>query len=130
MSAAPSIADIERLAERAFLALPGAVRDRCATLVVRVEDEADAETLAAMQMDDPFELTGLYDGVPLTDKSVSDPVPQADIVWLYRLAILWEWIDRGDVTLEELVTHVLVHEIAHHLGWSDEDIAAVDRWWE
>lgn len=130
MSAAPSIADIERLAERAFLALPGAVRDRCATLVVRVEDEADAETLAAMQMDDPFELTGLYDGVPLTDKSVSDPVPQADIVWLYRLAILWEWIDRGDVTLEELVTHVLIHEIAHHLGWSDEDIAAVDRWWE
>lgn len=130
MSAAPSIADIERLAEQAFLALPEAVRDRCATLVVRVEDEADAETLAAMQMDDPFELTGLYDGVPLTDKSVSDPVPQTDIVWLYRLAILWEWIDRSDVTLEELVTHVLIHEIAHHLGWSDEDIAAVDRWWE
>ena len=130
MSAAPSIADIERLAEKAFLAMPDAVRARCTTLVVRVEDEADAQTLASMGMDDPYDLTGLYDGIPWTEKSVSDPVPQADIVWLYRRAILWEWIERGDVTLEELVTHVLVHEIAHHMGWSDDDIAAIDRWWE
>jgi len=130
MSAAPSIADIERLAEKAFLAMPDAVRARCTTLVVRVEDEADAQTLASMGMDDPYDLTGLYDGIPWTEKSVSDPVPQADVVRLYRLAILWEWIDRGDVTLEELVTHVLVHEIAHHMGWSDDDIAAIDRWWE
>ena len=121
---------MERLAEQAFLALPDPVRAACGTLVVRVVEEADDETLAAMEMDNPYDLTGLYDGVPLTEKSVSDPVPQADIVWLYRRAILWEWIERGDVTLEELVTHVLVHEIAHHMGWSDDDIAAIDRWWE
>jgi len=130
MTAAPSIADLERLAEQAFLALPDAVRAACSTLIVRVEEEADAETLAAMAIDNPYDLTGLYDGIPLVDKSVADPVPRADVVWLYRRAILWEWIDRGDVTLEELVTHVLVHEIAHHMGWSDDDIAAIDRWWE
>jgi predicted Zn-dependent protease with MMP-like domain len=130
MARAPSIAELEKLAEKAFLALPDAVRARCDTLIVRVEEEADEETLLSMQMDNPYELTGLYDGVPLTEKSVSDPVPRADVVWLYRRAILWEWIERGDVTLEELVTHVLVHEIAHHMGWSDDDIAAIDRWWE
>lgn len=130
MTSAPSIADLERLAEQAFLALPASVRAACGTLIVRVEEEADEETLAAMQIDNPYDLTGLYDGIPLIDKSVSDPVPRPDVVWLYRRAILWEWVDRGDVTLEELVTHVLVHEIAHHMGWSDDDIAAIDRWWE
>ena len=130
MSHAPTVADIERLAERAFLAIPAAVRARCDTLIIRVEEEADDETLAAMGIGNPYDLTGLYDGVPLTEKSVADPVPQTDVVWLYRRAILWEWIERGDVSLEELVTHVLVHEIAHHLGWSDEDIARIDRWWE
>ena len=130
MSHAPTVADIESLAERAFLAIPAAVRARCDTLIIRVEEEADDETLAAMGIGNPYDLTGLYDGVPLTEKSVADPVPHTDVVWLYRRAILWEWIERGDVSLEELVTHVLVHEIAHHLGWSDEDIARIDRWWE
>ena len=130
MSTAPSIPDIERLAETAFLAIPQAIRAHCGTLIVRVVEEADDETLAAMGIDNPYELTGMYDGVPLTEKSVSDPVPHTDIVWLYRRAILWEWVERGDVTLEKLVTHVLIHEIAHHLGWSDDDIAAIDRWWE
>ena len=130
MALAPSIAELDHLAEQAFLALPDAVRANCTTLIVRVEEEADEETLAAMEIDNPYELTGLYDGVPLTEKSVADPVPRTDVVWLYRRAILWEWVERGDVTLEELVTHVLVHEIAHHLGWTDDDIAAVDRWWE
>jgi predicted Zn-dependent protease with MMP-like domain len=130
MALAPSIAELDRLAEQAFLALPDAVRANCTTLIVRVEEEADEETLAAMEIDNPYELTGLYDGVPLTEKSVADPVPRTDVVWLYRRAILWEWVERGDVTLEELVTHVLVHEIAHHLGWTDDEIAEVDRWWE
>jgi len=130
MTKAPSIDDLDRLAGNAFLALPDAVRARCDTLIIQVVEEADAAILAGMGIDNPYDLTGLYDGVPLTEKSVSDPVPQTDVVWLYRRAILWEWIDRGDVTLEALVTHILVHEIAHHLGWSDEDIAAIDRWWE
>ena len=130
MTPAPSIADLESLAKQAFLALPDAVRERCDTLIIRVEEEADDETLAGMRIENPYDLTGLYDGVPLTEKSVADPVPRADVVWLYRRAILWEWIERADVTLEELVTHVLVHEIAHHFGWSDDEIARIDRWWE
>ncbi len=130
MSTAPSIADLERLAEAAFLGIPDHIRRHCGSIIVRVEEEADDETLADMGIEHPYDLTGLYDGIPLTEKSVSDPVPRADVVWLYRRAILWEWIERGDVTLEALVTHVLVHEVAHHLGWSDDDIAAIDRWWE
>lgn len=130
MKQAPTIPDLERLADTAFQSLPDAIRAQCGNLIIRVEEEADAETLAAMEIDHPCDLTGLYDGIPLTEKSVTDPMPQPDVVWLYRRAILWEWIDRGDVTLEDLVTHILVHEIAHHLGWSDEDIAKIDRWWE
>jgi len=130
MTPAPSIADLERITETAFLALPDAVRARCDTLVIRVEEEANEETLAAMGIENPYDLTGLYDGIPLTEKSISDPLPHPDVVLLYRRAILWEWIDRGDVTLEALTTHVLIHEIAHHLGWTDDDIAAIDRWWE
>ena len=130
MSIAPSIADLEHLAKSAFLAIPAPIRAHCGTLIVRVEEEADHKTLREMGIDNPYDLTGLYDGVPLTEKSVSNPIPQTDIVYLYRRAILWEWIEREDVTLEALVTHVLIHEIAHHFGWSDEDIAAIDQWWE
>ena len=81
-----------------------------------------------MEIDDPFELTGLYDGIALTQKSVFDQPEGPDIVWLFRRPILEEWIDRGDIALGALVAHVLVHEIAHHLGWSDDDIRAVDDW--
>ena len=80
--------------------------------------------------EDPFELTGLYDGVALTARGVDDLPGPPDTVWLFRRPILDEWIDRGDVALEALVAHVLVHELAHHFGWSDEDIATIDRWWE
>jgi hypothetical protein len=73
---------------------------------------------------------GLYDGVPLTEKSVSDQPQQPDAIWLFRRPILDEWADRGNVTLAELVSHVMVHELAHHFGWSDDDIARIDPWWE
>ena len=86
--------------------------------------------LDELGIDDPFELTGLYDGMPLTEKSVMDQFPRADMIWLFRRAILDEWIERGNVDLRDLVAHVLVHELAHHFGWSDDDIAAIDRWWE
>lgn len=86
--------------------------------------------LAGLGIEDPFELTGLYDGIPLTEKSVMDQPMGPDTVWLFRRAILDEWVDRGNVTLRELVAHVTVHEFAHHFGWSDDDIAAIDPWWE
>ena len=86
--------------------------------------------LEDLEIDDPTDLTGLYDGVPMTQKSVMDPDPYPDVIWLFREPILAEWRARGDVTLSHLVAHVVVHELAHHFGWSDDDIAAIDRWWE
>lgn len=99
-------------------------------VLVRVSDWPPADVLKQMGIDDPLELTGLYDGVPLTCKSISDPAPLPDTVWLYREPILDEWRTRGDVSLTRLVSHVTVHEFAHHFGWSDADIATIDRWWE
>lgn len=127
-SLAPSLADMERLADRAFTALPDEVRTACAGLAIRVVDFAPDEILREMEIEDPFELTGLYDGIALTEKSVFHQPTRPDIVWLFRRPILEEWIERGDVALDALVSHVLVHEIAHHLGWSDDDIRAIDDW--
>lgn len=125
---APALADIERLARAAYADLPPEVRRVCEGLLIRVADFAPDDVLDDLGIDDAFELTGLYDGAALTGRSVLDQPTGPDTVWLYRRAILEEWIERGDVPLDRLVAHVLVHEIAHHLGWSDEDIRAVDDW--
>jgi predicted Zn-dependent protease with MMP-like domain len=127
---APDAEVIETLARAALDALPPQFRPGAAALVLRVVDLAPDEVLEAMEIEDPFELTGLYDGIPLTEKSVMDQPQQPDTVWLYRRAILDEWIGRGDVSLGDLVANVVVHEVAHHFGWSDAQIAAIDRWWE
>lgn len=127
---APSAEDIHALAIATVEALPAPLRGLAMQVAIRVEEFASPEILDEMQIEDPFELTGLYDGIPLTEKSSFDQPMQPDTVWLYRRAILDEWIARGDVTLAELVAHVTIHEFAHHFGWSDDDIAAVDRWWE
>ncbi len=126
---APDAADIERLAHETVATLPEAFRAAAQAVVLRIEDVAPDDILRDMQIADPFELTGLYDGVPLTHKSVSDPEVRPDTIWLFRRAILDEWVARGDVTLAELVGHVMVHELAHHFGWSDDDIATIDEWW-
>jgi len=91
-----------------------------------VEDFAADEVLDQLGIEDAFELTGLYQGVNLAERSVLDPVVQPSQVFLYRRPILDEWAERGDVTLYELVTHVLVHEIGHHFGLSDDDIDRVE----
>ena len=127
---APSLDDFARLAREAFDALPEPFRSLAGEVVIRIDDFADDETLALMEMEDPFELTGLYDGIPLTEKSTADQVIKPDVIWLFRRPILDEWAERGDVSIQELVSHVVVHELAHHFGWSDEDIAKIDRWWE
>ncbi|TPE52938.1 metallopeptidase family protein [Amaricoccus solimangrovi] len=125
---APGLAEFEELARRALAALPREVRAACADLAIRVADFAEEAVLREMGIEDPFDLTGLYDGVPLTERSVFDQPTRPDTVWLFRRPILEEWIERGDVALDHLVAHVLVHELAHHLGWSDDDIRAVDDW--
>lgn len=121
----PSLDDIETLARAAWAALPPAFRAMAGDIVFRIEDFADDETLDAMGIDNPFELTGLYAGVDLTRQSISDPTPSIPMVFLYRRAILDEWIERGDVALADLVAHVLVHEIGHHFGLDDDQIDAL-----
>ena len=125
---APSLADFEAMAQTALAAMPPLFTGRLGRLIVRVADFAPEEVLREMGIEDPFELTGLYDGVALTHQS-NDELPSAPpAVWLFRRPILDEWAARGDVELERLIAHVLVHEIAHHFGYDDDDIAAIDDW--
>ncbi|QIK40032.1 metallopeptidase family protein [Pontivivens nitratireducens] len=124
----PGLPEIAAMAQAVREALPEDMRRMCADLVVRVEDFADDETLEEMGIASPYELTGLYSGIPLTEKSVADQGYGPDTVYLYRRAILEEWIERGDVGLEHLVGHVLIHEIAHHFGWSDAQLHAIEDW--
>lgn len=123
---APSLDDFAKLAEAAFASLPDAFRKMAGEVIFRVQDFADPDVLAELGIEDAFELTGLYQGVDLTQRSVFDPTPLASHVFLYRRPILDEWAENGEVTLEELVAHVLVHEIGHHFGLSDAQIHAIE----
>lgn len=123
---APSLDDFAALAEQAFAGLPEAFRSLTGDVIFRVEEFAEAEVLEELGIEDAFELSGLYHGVDLARRSVLDPSPHPSMVFLYRRPILDEWAERGDVTLLELVTHVLVHEIGHHFGLSDDDIDAIE----
>ena len=127
---APDAGEIEDMARAAIAALPQAYRAAAEAVALRVEDFAPDDMLDDLGIDDVFELTGLYDGVPLTEKSVMDQPDRPDAIWLFRRAILDEWAARGDIALYDLVAHVYIHELAHHFGWTDEQIAAIDRWWE
>jgi len=121
-AAAPTLDDFAALAEDALRTLPQPFRRLAGEVRMVVEDFADDDVLDGLGIEDPFELTGLYQGVNLADRSVLDPTPHLSQVRLYRRPILDEWAERGDVTLGELVAHVLVHEIGHHFGLSDADI--------
>ena len=124
---APSLDDLAALAEAAFAALPDDFRKMTGDVIFRVDDFAAKEVLDELGIEDAFELTGLYQGVDIGRRTVFDPSPQPSMIFLYRRAILDEWVDRGDVTLAQLVSHVLVHEIGHHFGLSDDDIDAIER---
>ena len=121
----PSANEIEALARSALAALPEPFASQLDGVVLQIEDFADAETLRAMEIDDPFDLTGIYEGIPLTERSVELSGNLPDRVRLFRRPILDEWAD-GDDTLEHLVAHVLVHEIGHHFGLSDDDMHALE----
>lgn len=126
---APDAADIEAMALAAVEALPETFRGPARAVALRVEDFASDDMLDGLDIESPFDLTGLYDGIPLTEKSVADQPGQPDAIWLFRRPILDEWVHRGDIALSDLVAHVMIHELAHHFGWSDEDIATIDEWW-
>ena len=123
---APGLDDIAAIAEAAFAALPAAVRALTGEVLFRVEDFPSEDVLDELGLEDAFELTGLYQGVDIGRRSVLGPAATPSMVFLYRRPILDEWAERGDVSLRELVAHVLVHEIGHHLGLSDAQIASIE----
>jgi acetylglutamate kinase len=121
----PAEDDILRLAETALEALPPSLSRHVKGVAILVEDLADDDTIESLGLENPWELTGLYRGIPLTQRSISDPVQFPDTIVLYRDAILVEWVDTGE-DLFRLVSSVLVHEIAHHFGYSDADIERIE----
>ena len=124
--AAPSAADIEAIARRALASLPEPFAAHLADVVLQIEDFADEATLAEMGIDDAFDLTGLYEGLPITEKSVEHSGSLPDRIRLFRRPILDEWAD-GDDSLEHLVAHVLIHETGHHFGLSDDAMHALEE---
>ena len=121
----PSAEDLAELAETAFAAIPEPLREAVRGAAILVEEIPDDETLAALGLEHPWELTGLYRGVPLTEKSVMDVAQGPDTILLYREPILVEWVESGE-DLFRLVRNVLIHEIAHHFGYSEEGIARLE----
>jgi predicted Zn-dependent protease with MMP-like domain len=121
----PTLGDIEALAADALKTIPSELKQHLGPLIIRVEEFPDEETEAAMELESPFDILGLYRGVALPHKSVSDPHAQIDMVFLYRRPILDYWCETGD-DLEDVVRHVLIHEIGHHFGFSDDDMERIE----
>ena len=122
----PSPEEIEALARRALATLPEPFASHLADVVLLIEDFADDATLDAMGIEDPFDLTGIYEGIPVGEKSVEHSGSMPDRIRLFRRPILDEWAD-GEDTLEHLVAHVLIHEVGHHFGLSDEAMHALEE---
>ena len=116
----PSLDEMEALARAALARLPEPFSSHLADIVLRVEDFADDETLTELGIEDAFGLSGVYEGLPLGLKEGGAVAAMPDRIRLFREPILDEWISRGDETLEHLVAHVLIHEVGHHFGLSDE----------
>jgi predicted Zn-dependent protease with MMP-like domain len=123
---APTLADIEALAARALEDIPQLFKRELGPVVIRVEELPDKGTELEMELGSPFDLLGLYRGAPLPRRSVADPQPAVDMVFLYRRSILDYWCETGE-DLFDLVRHVLIHEIGHHFGFSDEDMDRIER---
>ena len=125
LAKAPSLEEIEALAAAAFRRLPQRFRQLCGNLVIRVEDFPADDVVEEMGLETEFDLLGLFQGVGLPFQSESAPVQMPNLIWLYRRPILDYWAEH-DETLGKIVTHVLLHEIGHHFGLSDDDIAAIE----
>ena len=122
----PSADEMEAIARRVLDSLPDRFGEHLRDVVLIIEDFADERTLAAMDIDEPFDLTGIYEGIPITERSVEHSGTMPDRIRLFRRPILDEWAD-GDDTLEHLVAHVMVHEVGHHFGLSDEAMHALEE---
>lgn len=122
----PSLDDFDTLARSALDSLPADFRALCGNVVLHVADFAEDALLDELGIENPFELTGLFEGVAIGEQSVSDPALAPNHVHLYRRPIIEEWAERGDVALGALIVHVLVHEIGHHFGLSDDDMHRIE----
>jgi predicted Zn-dependent protease with MMP-like domain len=122
----PSLADLERLAQSALATIPAELKRHLGPVVIRVDEFPDEETEDEMELESPFDILGLYRGVALPHKSVSSVMPAIDMIFLYRRPILDYWCETGE-DLEHIVRHVLIHEIGHHFGFSDDDMERIER---
>ncbi|MXO93934.1 neutral zinc metallopeptidase [Erythrobacter arachoides] len=121
-----SAGEMEAMARAAWASLPAQFTAHLGDVLVQVQDFAEDELLADMEIESAYDLTGVYEGLPLTERSVEHSGTMPDRIRLFRVPIMLEWVERGDVELEFLVKHVLVHEIGHHFGLSDEDMHALE----
>ncbi len=122
---APTLDDIERLASAALTTIPQPLSEKAKDIVIRIEDFVDEETERDMGLESPFDLLGLYRGVSLDRKSVADAPSDLDMIFLYRRPILDYWCETGE-DLYRIVRNVLIHEIGHHFGFSDEDMDRIE----
>jgi predicted Zn-dependent protease with MMP-like domain len=123
---APSLEAIEAMGREAFATIPEELRRHVHGVVIRVAEFPDEETEREMGLESPFDLLGLYHGVSIDHKSVSDPAPGVDLIFLYRRPILDYWCETGEDLLA-IVRHVLIHEIGHHFGFSDDDMERIEE---
>ncbi|HVR67437.1 MAG TPA: metallopeptidase family protein [Verrucomicrobiae bacterium] len=125
-TAPPSLEDMEAMAVEAFASIPAELRQNVANVVIQIADFPDDETSGEMDLETPFDLLGLYRGVDLARKSVGDVAQDMDMVFLYRRPILDYWCETGE-DLKHVIRHVLIHEIGHHFGLSDEDMERIEE---
>ena len=121
----PSLADLDHLAREELARLPQELVRLAGNVAILVEEFPDAEVEAEMELESPFDLLGLYRGVDLAHKSVMDTPSDIDMILLYRRPILDYWCETGEA-LQDIVRHLLVHEIGHHFGFSDEDMERIE----
>jgi predicted Zn-dependent protease with MMP-like domain len=124
-AAPPSLEDMEAMAAEAFATIPRELRQNVANVVIQIADFPDDEIMRDMDLETPFDLLGLYQGVDLARKSVADVAQHMDMIFLYRRPILEYWCETGE-DLTHIIRHVLIHEIGHHFGLSDEDMERIE----
>ena len=122
----PTLDEIEAIARVALAGLPEPFATHLGGIVLEVEEIADETLLAEMGIEHPLDLTGIYEGLPLGERSVEHSGTLPDRIRLFRRAILDEWIEDGE-SLEHLIRHVLIHEVGHHFGLSDDDMHAIEE---
>lgn len=123
---APTLDDIDDLAHEIFTRLPDRFRKRCGQILFRIEDLPDDDVSAELELESPFDILGLFQGVDITQQGADeDNAGEPNVIFLYRRAILDEWAD-SEIALGDILAHVIIHEIGHHFGLSDEDMERIE----